>query len=255
MDIAPNLFKRRLAAGETQIGLWCSLCSPIAAEIVADSGFDWLLHDTEHSPNELPNILAALQAVQGRPSTAAVVRPAWNDVVLIKRILDVGAQTIIVPYVQNADEARRAVEAARYPPAGVRGVTGSGRASRYGRVTDYLRKANDEICVLVQVETRQALREIEAIAAVDGVDGIFIGPSDLSASFGLIGQPGHADVQAAIENAGKRIRAAGKGAGILSGAEADSRRYIGWGYNFVAVGTDLVLLARATDALAKTFKG
>lgn len=255
MDLAPNVFKRRLKAGETQIGLWCSLCSPIAAELVADSGFDWLLHDTEHSPNELPNIFAALQAVQGRPATAAVVRPAWNDLVLIKRILDIGAQTIIVPYVQNAAEARRAVEATRYPPAGIRGVTGVGRAARFGRVTDYFKQANDEICVLVQVETRAALSEIEAIASVDGVDGIFIGPSDLSASFGLIGQPGHADVQKAIEDAGKRIRKAGKGAGILTGNEAEARRYIGWGYNFAAVGTDVVLLARAADALAKTFKG
>ncbi len=253
LDIAPNVFKRRLAAGETQIGLWCSLCSNIAAEIVADSGFDWLLHDTEHSPNEIPSVLAALQAVQGRP-TASVVRPAWNDLVLIKRILDIGAQTIIVPYVQNAEEAQRAVAATRYPPAGIRGVAGATRASRFARTTDYLTRANDEICVLVQVETGEALNQLEAIAAVDGVDGIFIGPSDLSASLGHIGRPAHADVQAAIEKAGRRIRAAGRGAGILTSNESEARRYIDWGYNFVAVGSDIGLLSRAADTLANAFR-
>ena len=254
MELAPNLFKSRMKAGQLQIGLWCSLCSPIAAELVSDSGFDWLLLDTEHSPNEVPNIFAQLQAVQGNRAAHPIVRPAWNDTVLIKRFLDIGAQTIIVPYVQNADEARRAVAATRYPPAGVRGVTGVGRAARYGRVTDYFKKANDEICVLVQVETRQALAELDAIAAVDGVDGVFIGPSDLSASFGVIGQPGNPEVQKAIEDAGRRIRAAGKGAGILTSNEDEARRYIGWGYDFVAVGTDIVLLARAADGLAQRFK-
>ncbi|MGE0629688.1 MAG: HpcH/HpaI aldolase/citrate lyase family protein [Hyphomicrobiaceae bacterium] len=254
MELPANTFKRRLLAGELQIGLWCSLASNIAAEIVADSGFDWLLLDTEHTPAEVPDVLSALQAVQGR-ATSPIIRPAWNDTVLIKRVLDIGAQTIIVPYVQNADEARRAVEATRYPPQGVRGVTGVGRAARYGRVNNYLRNANSEMCVLVQVETRRALTEIEAIAAVDGVDGIFIGPSDLSASFGLIGQPGHEDVQRAIQDAGRRIRDAGKGAGILTGLQDEARRYIGWGYNFVAVGTDIALLSRAADSLARSFKG
>ena len=253
MDLAPNQFKARMKSGRLQIGLWCSLCSNIAAEVVADSGFDWLLLDTEHSPNEVPDIVAALQAVQGRPSHP-IVRPAWNDTVLIKRFLDIGAQTVIVPYVQNAEEARRAVAATRYPPAGVRGVTGVGRAARFGRVTDYLKKANDEICVLVQVETRDALAKLDEIAAVEGVDGVFIGPSDLSASFGHIGNPAHPEVQKAIEDAGRRIRASGKGAGILTGNEDEARRYIGWGYNFVAVGTDIVLLTRAADSLAQRFK-
>ena len=253
MDLAPNAFKARMKTGQLQIGLWCSLASNIAAEIVADSGFDWLLLDTEHTPNELPDILAALQAVQGRASHP-IVRPAWNDTVLIKRFLDIGAQTILMPYVQNAAEARGAVAATRYPPAGMRGVTGTGRAARFGRVGDYLKKANDEICVLVQVETRAALAELDNIAAVDGVDGVFIGPSDLSASFGFIGQPGHPEVQKAIEDAGKRIKAAGKGAGILTGNEDEARRYISWGYNFVAVGTDVVLLTRAADGLAQRFK-
>lgn len=253
MDLPKNTFKSRMTAGETQIGLWCSLCSNIAAELVSYSGFDWLLLDTEHSPNEVPDILGQLQA-SAKGTAHAIVRPAWNDPVLIKRYLDIGAATVLLPYVQNAEEAKAAVTATRYPPHGIRGVTGSGRASRFGRVTDYLKKANDEICVLVQVETREAMARLDEIAAVPGVDGVFIGPSDLSASFGHIGNPGHPEVQAAIEDAGKRIRKAGKGAGILTGNEEEARRYIGWGYNFVAVGTDLVLLARATDALAQRFK-
>ncbi len=253
MELQKNVFKHDMAAGKLQIGLWCSLCSNIAAELVSYSGFDWLLLDTEHSPNEVPDILSQLQA-SARGTAHSIVRPAWNDPVLIKRYLDIGAQTLLLPYVQNADEARQAVEATRYPPHGIRGVTGSGRAAKFGRVKDYLTKANDEICVLVQVETREALAEIDRIAAVPGVDGVFIGPSDLSASFGQIGNPAHPAVQQAIEDAGKRIRAAGKGAGILTGNEDEARRYIGWGYNFVAVGTDLVLLARATDTLAQKFK-
>ncbi len=253
MELAKNVFKHRMAAGELQIGLWCSLCSNIAAELVSYSGFDWLLLDTEHSPNEVPDIFGQLQA-SAVGTAHAVVRPAWNDAVLIKRYLDIGAQTLLLPYVQNAGEAKRAVEATRYPPHGIRGVTGSGRAAKFGRITDYLKKANDEVCVLVQVETREALAKIDEIVKVPGVDGVFIGPSDLSASFGHIGNPAHMEVQAAIEKAGKQIRAAGKGAGILTGNEDEARRYIGWGYNFVAVGTDVVMLAKATDALAQKFK-
>ena len=253
MDLPKNTFKAGLAAGKTQIGLWCSLCSTIATEIVSDSGFDWLLLDTEHSPNELPGILAQLQSSRGG-TAHAIVRPAWNDAVLIKRFLDIGAQTLLIPYVQNAEEARQAVASTRYPPAGIRGVAAAARASRYGRVKDILKKADSEICVLVQVETREALAEIEAIAAVPGVDGIFVGPSDLSASMGHIGNPAHPEVQKAMEDAAKRIRKAGKGAGILTGNEEEAKRYIGWGYNFTAVGTDHVLLARTADALAQRFK-
>ena len=201
MDMPRNSFKHAIANGELQIGLWCSLCSPITAEIVSHSGFDWLLLDTEHSPNEVPDVLVQLQAIQAG-TAAAIVRPAWNDIVLIKRFLDIGAQTLLIPFVQTPDEARRAVEATRYPPGGVRGITGSGRASRYGRVKDYLKNASQEICLLVQVETRSALDQIEAIASVDGIDGVFIGPNDLSASFGHIGNWGHPEVQAALEDAG-----------------------------------------------------
>ena len=253
MDLPRNAFKHAIAAGELQIGLWSSLASNIAAEIVSDAGFDWILFDTEHSPNEIPDLLAQLQAA-ARGTATPIVRPAWNDAVLIKRVLDLGAQSVLVPYVQNAEEARRAVASVRYPPAGIRGVAAASRASRYGRVTDYLKKADGEVCLLVQVETRAALEQLEAIAAVEGVDGVFIGPSDLSASFGHIGNPQHADVQQALEDGVRRIRAVGKAAGILTLNEEEARRYIGWGYTFVAVGSDVGLLARGADALAKRFK-
>jgi 4-hydroxy-2-oxoheptanedioate aldolase len=248
-----NAFKHAIAAGKLQIGLWSSLCSNIAAEIISDSGFDWILLDTEHSPNEIPDLVAQLQAVQ-RGTATPIVRPAWNDAVLAKRALDIGAQTLLFPYVQNAEEARRAVASTRYPPQGIRGVSVAARASRYGRTPGYLTKANEEICVLVQVETRPALDEIEAIAGVDGVDGVFIGPSDLAASLGHLGNPAHPEVQAAIEDAVKRLKARGKPAGILTGNEDEARRYIAWGYVFVAVGADVGLLARNADALAKKFK-
>ena len=254
MELRRNAFKHAIAAGQLQIGLWCSLCSNIAADIVRDCGFDWLLLDTEHSPNEIPDLLAQLQAVDGGQATP-IVRPAWNDIVLIKRCLDIGAPALLVPYVQNPAEAKSAVAAVRYPPRGVRGVASASRASRYGRTTDYLKKADSEICLLVQVETSTALDELEAIATVEGVDGVFIGPSDLSASLGHVGNPAHPDVQEALQGAVTRLKAVGKPAGILTGNEDEIRRYIGWGYTFVAVGSDVGLLARGADALAKKFKG
>lgn len=254
MDLPRNAFKHAIARGELQIGLWCSLCSPITAEIVCHSGFDWLLLDTEHSPNEVPDVLSQLQAVQAG-CASPIVRPAWNDIVLIKRFLDIGAQNLLIPFVQTAEEARRAVEATRYPPDGIRGITGSGRASRYGRVTNYLKNATQEICLLVQVETKSALDRIEEIASVDGIDGIFIGPNDLAASFGHIGNWAHPEVQSALEDAVRRLKKIGKPAGILTPNEEEAKRFIQWGYTFVAVGADLGLLARGADALAKRFKG
>jgi 4-hydroxy-2-oxoheptanedioate aldolase len=253
MDLQRNAFKHALAAGKLQIGLWSSLCSNIVADILADSGFDWILLDSEHSPNEIPSLLSQLQAI-GRGGTTPIVRPAWNDTVLAKRCLDIGAQTLLFPYVQNVAEAKAAVASTRYPPQGIRGVSVAARASRYGRVQGYLGKANSEICVLVQVETREAMTQLEDIAKVDGIDGVFIGPSDLAASLGHLGNPQHADVQAAIKDAVTRLKAVGKPAGILTGNEEEARKYIDWGYLFVAVGADVGLLAKSADTLAKKFK-
>jgi 4-hydroxy-2-oxoheptanedioate aldolase len=183
-----------------------------------------------------------------------IVRPAWNDPVLIKRHLDAGAQALLIPFVQNAAEAKAAVAATRYPPDGIRGITTSGRAAKFGRVTSYLKSAAQEICLLVQVETGEALAEIEAIASVPGIDGVFIGPADLSASLGHIGNPGHPEVQDAIKGAAERLTKLGKPAGILTPNEAEARRYIEWGYTFVAVGSDLGIMVKGADTLARAFK-
>ncbi len=253
MQISPNTFKRALAQRQLQIGLWSTLCSNLGAQLLAQSGFDWILLDTEHSPNELPDLVTQLQAMQGG-TASPVVRAAWNDAVLVKRILDIGAQSIILPYVQNADEARQAVRAVRYPPRGIRGVSAVSRASQFGRIRDYVTRADGEICLIVQIETRSGIEQLEEIARVDGVDGVFIGPGDLSASLGHLGQPRHPETQQALQSAAHRLGQLGKAAGILATAEADARRYIEWGYNFVAVGIDTALLASSADALAKLFK-
>ena len=248
-----NPFKQALREGKTQIGLWCSLCSNLAAEVIAGAGFDWILLDAEHAPNDLSQVVGQLQAMTGG-TAASVVRPAWNDTVLIKRILDAGAQSLLVPFVQTPEEARAAVAATRYPPGGVRGVASIHRGNRFARVKDYFQRAHEEICVIVQIETRAALQNIEAIAAVEGVDGLFIGPSDLSATLGHLGNAAHPDVRGAIEDAGRRIRKSGKGAGILAPVESDARHWLMNGFNLVAVGGDLNLLARTSEELAAKFK-
>lgn len=253
MDEIANPLKRALREGRPQIGVWCGTASNVTAEILAGAGFDFVVLDTEHSPTELPTVQAQLQAMVSG-TAAAVVRPAWNDPVLFKRLLDVGAQSLLVPMVQNATEARRAVAATRYPPAGIRGVSVATRANRYGRVKDYLKRAHEEICLHLQLETRVALENLEAIAAVDGVDGLFIGPSDLAADLGHLGDSGHPEVRAAIEDAVARIRKAGRAAGILAPAEADARHWLERGATFVAVGSDIGLLARGSEALAAKFK-
>jgi 4-hydroxy-2-oxoheptanedioate aldolase len=222
-------------------------------EVIAGSGFDWLLLDTEHSPNDLENVVTQLQAASAYPTTA-IVRPAWNDMVLIKRFLDVGVQTLLIPYVQTPEEAALAVAYTRYPPRGVRGVAGTTRATRFGRVKDYFKRAEEELCVLVQVETRLGLDNLDAIAATDGVDGVFIGPADLSAGLGHLGNIPHPEVQQAIDGAIKRIRKAGKAPGILAPVEADARRYLDLGCLFVAVGADVGLLARESEKLCARFK-
>ncbi len=249
MDLPVNTFRQGLLAGRQQLGLWVSLANPYAAEIVAGSGFDWLLIDTEHSPNEVDNTLLQLQAVAPYP-VAPIVRPAWNDKVLIKRHLDIGAQTLLVPYVETREEAAAAVAAMRFPVRGVRGVAGVTRATRFGRVADYAKRASEQLCLLVQIETRRGLDNLEAIAREDGVDGVFIGPADLAAGLGRVGEIQHAQVQAAIQDAVKRIRACGKAAGILATDDASARRYMEWGTTFTAVGVDVMLLARETEKLA-----
>ena len=252
MDLPINAFKRALREGRRQVGVWSSLAHPIAAEILAGGGFDWVLLDTEHAPNELPMVEAELHAMAGSSATP-IVRPAWNDMVLVKRYLDVGAQTLLLPYVQSAEEARRAVAYTRYPPRGVRGYAGASRASGYGRIEGYHRRAEDELCVLVQAETRAALADLDAIAAVDGIDGVFIGPGDLSADMGHLGDTRHPEVWRAIEDAARRIRDAAKAPGILV-AEADVERCFALGFLFVAVGSDVGILTRGADALAAKFR-
>jgi 4-hydroxy-2-oxoheptanedioate aldolase len=248
-----NEFKHAIAAGKQQIGLWCTLPSTFTAEALATCGFDWLLFDTEHSPGDPLTVIEQLQAVAPYPVTS-IVRPANNDAVLIKRFLDAGVQTLLIPYVQNAAEANAAVQAMRYPPDGIRGVAGITRATRYGMIADYARRANEELCLLVQVETVAALDEIESIAAVDGVDGIFIGPADLAASMGYPGEPGHAEVKSAIENAIKRISKTGKPAGILTLDQAFTRRCMELGTRFTAVDVDSAILLRHAREIAKTFR-
>ena len=252
MDLPQNAFKRALAAGKPQIGIWSSLSSHIVAEILAHAGYDWVLLDTEHSPNELPMVQSQLHAMVGGSATP-VVRPAWNDMVLVKRFLDIGAQSLLLPYVQTKEEAENAVRYTRYPQAGVRGVAGATRAAGYGRTKDYMKRAHEEICLLLQVETRKAMGNLEAIAEVEGVDGIFIGPNDLSADLGYLGNWQHPEVWKVMEDAAKRIRKCGKAPGILVG-EADGQRCLDMGYLFVAVGADTGMLVRGSDALAAKFK-
>ncbi|MBH2799632.1 MULTISPECIES: 4-hydroxy-2-oxoheptanedioate aldolase [Serratia] len=249
-----NHFKRALQEKCPQIGLWLGLCSSYSAELLAGAGFDWLLIDGEHAPNNVQTVLGQLQAVAPYPSQP-VVRPPWNDAVIIKQLLDVGAQTLLIPMIQNAEQARDAVRATRYPPHGVRGVGSAlARASRWNRVPDYLQQADEQMCVLVQIETREAVKNLEAILQVEGVDGVFIGPADLSADMGFAGNPQHPEVQRTIDDAIARIRAAGKAPGILMANKALAQRYLEAGALFVAVGVDTTLLARAAEALANEFK-
>jgi 4-hydroxy-2-oxoheptanedioate aldolase len=252
MDMPRNQFKHALAEGRRQVGFWLSLGSATAAEVVAGSGYDFIAIDTEHAPNELPGVIDQLRALEGGTGTP-MVRPAWNDPVLIKRLLDAGVQTLLVPFVRNREEAVRAVASTRYPPEGIRGVATGHRANRYGRVDDYLAHAHEEICVVVQLETRGALGALEEMAGVPGVDALLIGPSDLSADFGHLGNPGHPEVQAAIADACARCKRVRKPLGIFAPIEADARRYVDLGVDFVIVGTDASVLKRGADALRQAF--
>ena len=254
MDMPVNTFKLRLQSGQAQIGLWLGLADPYCAELAANAGFDWLLIDGEHAPNDLRGMLGQLQAVAPYPSHP-VIRPVIGDTALIKQALDIGVQTLLVPMVESAEQARELVRAIHYPPSGVRGVGSAlARASRWNSIPGYLDKADEQMCLLVQIENQEGLANLDAIAAVEGVDGVFIGPADLSASMGFRGNPGHPDVQAAIEDAIARIQKAGKAAGILSADQKLARRYIELGAAFVAVGVDTTVLMRGLQTLAATFK-
>jgi 4-hydroxy-2-oxoheptanedioate aldolase len=252
-NIPRNVFKQALSRCERQVGLWCSMASPVSAEILAGAGFDWIVIDGEHAPNDITTLLPQLQAMRGG-TTEPVFRVPWNEPVIIKRALDVGARSLLIPFVQNAEEARKAVAATRYPPLGIRGVAVTPRANDYGRIQGYHRNAHLDTCVLVQIETKIALKEIEAVAAIEGVDGIFIGPSDLAADFGHLGNPKDSEVQAAIAEAARRIRAKGKSAGFLTGNADDVEALFEAGYNFIAVGSDVGVLARNAEALAARFR-
>jgi 4-hydroxy-2-oxoheptanedioate aldolase len=252
MDVPINRFKLGINAGQPQIGIWNSMASNVSVEILAGAGFDWLLLDMEHSPNEIPQVYSQLQACMEN-EVQPIVRPPWNDMIVIKRLLDAGVQTILVPTVQSADEARDAVAFTRYPPKGVRGFAATSRSSRFGRITDYHTRCEAEICVLVQIETRRGLDNLDEIAAVEGVDGIFIGPGDLSANMGYLGKQNDPEFRPVVEGALKRIRAAGIAPGILTPDLAFAEHCLDIGTLFVAVGSDSGILARTSEQLAQRF--
>ena len=254
MKIPANQFKQALRDGRAQYGLWVGLADAYVAELLATTGYDWLLIDGEHAPNDLRSVLAQLQAVAPYASHA-IVRPPAGDAVLIKQYLDLGAQTLLIPMVESAEQAAHMVAATRYPPKGIRGVGSAlARSSRWNQIDGYLHQADDDMCVLVQVESAHALSQVSAIAAVDGVDGVFFGPADLSASMGFMGQPAHPEVRQAIATGIAAVRAAGKAAGILSPDPVLARHYLELGALFVAVGVDTTLLVRAAKAQLAPFK-
>jgi 4-hydroxy-2-oxoheptanedioate aldolase len=254
MELPKNRFKQGLATGKPQYGLWLGLPDNSAAEIAAVAGFDWLLIDGEHAPFDLRTIMAHLQAMAPY-DVAPIVRCVEGDTALIKQLLDIGVQTLLVPMVETAEQAEQLVKAVRYPPQGIRGLgTSLARAARWGQVSGYLKKANDEICLIVQVETTSAMENLDAILEVEGVDGVFIGPSDLSASMGYIGDAGNPVVVEAINQGLNKIRAAGKHAGLLCLDPSLAESYIQEGANFVGVGVDTLLLAQETQKLAQRFK-
>lgn len=243
-----------MRAGQPQLGMWVGLADANAAEALAGCGFDWLLIDGEHAPNDVRTVLEQLRAIAPYP-VQAVVRPVQGDVALIKQYLDIGAQTLLVPMIDTPEQAALMVRATRYPPLGIRGMGAAlARASRWNQVTDYLKLANNEICLLVQAETPLAVSNLAAIAATDGVDGVFFGPADLSATMGYPGQPGHPEVQRTILDGIATVRAAGKFAGILMADRTQAQMYLDAGAMFVAVGVDTTLLVRAATELATHFK-
>lgn len=245
--------KHRLRRPGPSIGMWVASGSPYCAEVCAGGGLDWLLVDSEHAPNDLRSLLAQLQAVAPYP-VAPVVRPPTGDAVVIKQLLDIGVENLLIPMVESAEQAAALVAATRYPPAGVRGVGSAlARASRWNRVPDYLHGADERIFLAVQVESKAGLDELKAIASVDGVDGVFLGPADLAASLGHLGRPEHPDVVAEVERAITTVVELGKAAGVNAFAEPLARRYLALGARFVLVGADVTLLARGSEDLAAKY--
>ncbi|MCS3425982.1 2-dehydro-3-deoxyglucarate aldolase [Rahnella sp. BIGb0603] len=251
-QMIPNRFRQDLLQGKTLIGCWSALCNPISTEVLGVAGFDWLLLDGEHAPNDVTTFVPQLMALKGSRS-APVVRPQFNDPVVIKRLLDIGFYNFLIPFVETQEQAERAVASTRYPPAGIRGVSVSHRSNMFGTVPDYFTSINDNIAVMVQIESQQGVDNLDVIAAVDGIDGIFVGPSDLAAAMGHLGNAGHPEVQAAIRHIFERAKAHGKASGILAPVEADARRYLDWGATFVAVGSDLGVFRAGTQALCDRF--
>src|SRR5216684_6527890 len=254
MELPVNRFKRAIKAGKPQLGLWVSLADAGCAELCAGAGFDWVLLDAEHGPNDLRTLFAQLQAVAPYESQP-IVRLRVGDINLIKQVLEIGTQTLLIPMVETAEQAADLVAAMHYPPEGIRGVGAAlGRSSRWNRIPNYLNQAGEEMCLLVQIETRRGIENLKAIAAVPGVDGVFIGPSDLSASLGHLGNVTHPEVLETIERCIGDVRTAGKAPGILMGDETLVRRYLQLGCTFIAVGADAFLLSQAADRLASKFK-
>jgi 2-keto-3-deoxy-L-rhamnonate aldolase RhmA len=239
--------------GAVPIGTWTMSASPLLAEATARAGFDWTVLDMEHTPLDMGSLVSLLQAVQGS-ALLPITRVPWNDAVTIKRVLDAGATTLLVPFVQHADEARAAVAATRYPPEGIRGMAAMSRASQFGTVPDHFRHANTQVGLIVQIETPAALAQLEAIAAVPGVDALFLGPGDLSGAMGLPGQTGHPAVQAAMQEAARRARAAGVRIGTVMGTTEQVAACREWGYDFVGIASDLGLFMRAATGVLKQLR-
>ena len=263
MNTPLNPFKQAMADGQAQIGLWLGLADAYSAEIIAGTGYDWLLVDGEHAPNDVRSILHQLQAIASATSALppdaraphAITRVPVGHTALIKQYLDIGAQTMLVPMVDTAEQAQQLVRATRYAPEGVRGMGSAlARSSRWQAYPQYVHEANQQVCLLVQAETVEAMANLDAIAATPGVDGVFIGPADLSASMGHRGNPGHPDVQAAIHDGITRILRAGKAPGILATTESQARQWLAAGALFVAVGVDTMLLASAAQDLLARFR-
>ncbi|MCP1661297.1 2-dehydro-3-deoxyglucarate aldolase [Neisseria perflava] len=248
----PNTLRQRLHKGEQLIGCWSSLGSPITTEVLGLAGFDWILLDGEHAPNDVLSFVPQLMALKDS-SSMPIVRPPKNDPVIIKRLLDIGFYNILVPYVETEEDALQAVASTRYPPVGIRGVSVSHRNNGYATIPDYFKVINDNIGVIVQVESRLGVENVEKIAVVDGVDCLFVGPGDLSAALGYLGQPNHPEVQKVIQHIFATAKKYGKACGILAPAEEDARRYISWGATFVSVGSDLGVFRSGSQALCNKF--